>query len=79
MFECSLNYLFKTVCGHKCVTCEKRKAFVFSGSSLQICKSNSVIVLPVSVFYKTTIPLSLVGYEMIIANLVLHASLAVYI
>ena len=40
------------------------------GSSLQINKSNSVIVLPVSVFNKTIIPLALghVGYEMIIAN-----------
>ena len=30
------------------------------------------------VFYKTIIPLVLVGYEMIIANLVLCASLAIY-
>ena len=51
------------------MTCEKWKAPVFSGSSLQINKSNSVIVLPVSVFNKTIIiPLALVGYEMIMAN-----------
>ena len=47
---------------------EKRKAFVFSGSSLQINESNSVIVLPDSVFNKTIIPIALVGCEMIIAN-----------
>ena len=29
-------------------------------------------------FYKTIIPLTLVGYEMIIANSALHASLAIY-
>ena len=40
---------------------EKRKAFVFSSMSLQINKNNSVIVLPVSVFNKTIIPLAPVG------------------
>ena len=50
------------------VWCEKWKAFAFSSSSLQINKSNSVIVLPDSVFNKRIIPLALVGYEMIIAN-----------
>ena len=32
----------------------------------------------VGIFNKTIIPLALVGYEMIIANSVLHASLAIY-
>lgn len=51
------------------MTCEKQRAFVFSGSSLQINKSNSVIVLPVSIFNKTIIiSLVLVGNEMIKAN-----------
>ena len=57
---------------------EKRKAFVFSGSSLQINESNSVIVLPDSVFNKTIIPLALVGCEMIIANQARSTELAIY-
>lgn len=43
--------------------CEKRKAFVLSGSSFQVNKSNSVIVLPVIL-----LGLFNVGYKMIKAN-----------
>ena len=49
------------------VTCEKRKSLVFSGLFLQN-KVGAIHRDFVGVFNKTTIPLALVGYEMIIAN-----------
>ena len=42
----------------------------------QLGSSNIAILL--GIFNKTIIPLTLVGYEIIIANLALHTSLAIY-
>ena len=44
---------------------------------LQI-KSERILYIFLGVFNKTIIPLTPVGYEMIIANLALHASLAIH-
>ena len=44
---------------------------------LQI-KSERILDIFLGVFNKTIIPLTPVGYEMIIANLALHASLAIH-
>ena len=42
------------------------------------CLYCSLVFYILGAFYKTIIPSVLVGYEMIIANLALHASLAIY-
>ena len=46
--------------------------------SFPVCSSREIQPDFVGVFNKTIIPLALVGYEMIIANSALHASLAIY-
>ena len=60
------------------VTCELRKSLVFPVCSNKIIKVGEIQQDFVGVFNKTIIPLALVGYDMIIANSALRASLAIY-